>query len=64
MENLDERLRKLEEALAFADHADDQVAAELRRASEAIERLNRRLAALEARLAAIGRTTGDAPESA
>ncbi|MDX2116174.1 MAG: SlyX family protein [Planctomycetota bacterium] len=50
MDELRERLLKLEEAQAFAEHSADQVSAELLRAFEQIERLARRLDRLEQRI--------------
>lgn len=50
MDELQQRITKLEEAHAFTDHTAEQLHAEVLRAFEAIEKLRHRLDALERRL--------------
>ena len=46
----EERLRKLEEALAFGEHRGDQLSGEVERAFAEIKRLNERLDRIERRM--------------
>lgn len=50
----DARLRRLEEAQAFADHQTDQLSGEVERAFAAIKLLTERLDRLERRIAMFG----------
>ena len=49
MDDLADRLKKLEEAQGFSEHAAEQMHGELIRALELIEQLRRRVEALERR---------------
>ena len=46
----EERIRKLEEALAFGEHRGDQLSGEVERAFAEIKRLNERLDRIERRM--------------
>ena len=54
----EERLRKLEEALAFGEHRGDQLSGEVERAFAEIKRLNERLDRIERRMSMLGDDDG------
>ncbi|MCA9307023.1 MAG: hypothetical protein KDA16_10840 [Phycisphaerales bacterium] len=54
----EERLRKLEEALAFSEHRGDQLSGEVERAFAEIKRLNERFDRIERRMSMLGDDDG------